>query len=113
MRNSGRSLAELSTSDRHIEQHLAPPPEYTNRFLPPHITTMNTIRITLYIILAPIAIGLALGLTVVLLYYIGYGIFRLFNCSRKAPETPRFKTLVFWGLLACIPIVLLAAYLWK
>lgn len=34
MRNSGRSLAELSTSDRHIEHHLAPPPEYTNRFLP-------------------------------------------------------------------------------
>ena len=64
-----------------------------------NITTMNTIRITLYIILTPIAIGLALGLTVALLYYIGYGIFRLFNCSRKAPETPRFKTLVFWGLL--------------
>ena len=78
-----------------------------------NITTMNTIRITLYIILTPIAIGLALGLTVALLYYIGYGIFRLFNCSRKAPETPRFKTLVFWGLLACILIVLLAAYLWK
>lgn len=113
MRNSGRSLVELSTSDRHMEQHPAPPPEYTNRFLPLQQTIMNTIRITLYIILTPIAIGLALGLTVALLYYIGYGIFRLFNCSRKAPETPRFKTLVFWGLLACIPIVLLAAYLWK
>ena len=57
-----------------------------------NITTMNTIRITLYIILVPIAIGLALSLTVALLYYIGYGIFRLFTC---------------------IPIVLLAAYLWK
>lgn len=78
-----------------------------------NITTMNTIRITLYIILVPIAIGLALSLTVALLYYIGYGIFRLFNCSRKAPETPGFKTLVFWGMLACIPIVLLVAYLWK
>lgn len=66
-----------------------------------NITTMNTIRITLYIILTPIAIGLALSLTVALLYYIGYGIFRLFNCSRKAPETPRFKTLVFGGV-ACL-----------
>lgn len=34
MRNSGWSLAKPSTSDRHIEQHLAPPPEYPNRFLP-------------------------------------------------------------------------------
>ena len=41
MRNSGRSLAELSTSDRHIEQHLAPPPEYTNRFLPLQDNTVH------------------------------------------------------------------------
>ena len=31
MRNSGRSLVAQSTSDRHIEQHLAPPAEYTNQ----------------------------------------------------------------------------------
>lgn len=71
---------------------------------------MNTVRIALYVICIPIALGLGIALIISLFYGLGYGISRLLDKAHANPGASEPKTMILWGFLACIPIAMLVAY---